>query len=103
MLYPKSPLYQRLLDRIQALPVIDCHEHLTGPEARPKYKEPIAALIPGYVQHDLESAAVDIHWKEVSKLWDEEVSTSEKWPLFEKLWQRVEHTAYARMTKLVLE
>ncbi len=76
---------------------------MLGPEARPKYKEPIAALIPGYVQHDLELAAVDIPSKELAKLWDEEVSTSEKWPLFEKLWQRVEHTAYARMTKLVLE
>jgi len=103
MLYPKSPLYQRILDRVQSLPVIDCHEHLTGPEARPKYKEPIAALISGYIENDLKSAAADIHWKEVLKLWDEEVSTSDKWPIFEKLWRRVEHTAYARVTKLVLE
>jgi hypothetical protein len=103
MIYPNSALYQRLLDQVQTLPVIDCHEHLTGPEARPKYIEPIAALIPGYVQHDLESAAGDLHWREVSKLFNQEVSTSEKWPLFEKLWPRVEHTAYARMTKLVLD
>jgi hypothetical protein len=103
MLYSKSPLYQRILDQVQSLPVIDCHEHMIGPEARPKYKEPISALIPGYVQSDLVSAAIDVPLKEYQKLWDEEVSTDEKWPLFEKLWQRVEHTAYARMTKLVLE
>lgn len=102
MLYPKSALYQRLLNQVQALPVIDCHEHLTGPEARPKYKEPIAALTLGYVQHDLESAAFDIPRREFAKLMDEETSTADKWPVFEKLWKRMEHTAYARMTKVVL-
>lgn len=101
-LYRYSTLYQRLLDQIQSLPVIDCHEHLTGPEARPKYQEPIAALTYGYVQHDLESAAFDIPWKELGKLTDEGVSTDEKWPLFEKLWRRIRHTAYARVTKRVL-
>ena len=102
-LYRNSALYQRLLDQIQLLPVIDCHEHLTGPEARPKYQEPIAALTYGYVQHDLESAAFDIPGREFAKLVDEGVSTDEKWPLFERLWRRVEHTAYARVTKLVLK
>lgn len=102
-LYPNSTVYHRLLDQVQALPVIDCHEHLTGPEARPKYKEPIAALILGYIQNDLESAAFDIPWKEFCKLMDEGVSTDEKWPLFEKLWHRTEHTAYARVTRLVLQ
>lgn len=103
MLYPKSALYQRLFDQVQTIPVIDCHEHLTGPEARPKYKEPIAALIYGYVEHDLESSAFDVHWREVQKLMDEEVSTDEKFPIFEKLWKRIEYTAYARVTKLVLQ
>jgi hypothetical protein len=102
-LYRNVPLYQRLLDQILSLPVVDCHEHLTGPEARPKYKEPIAALTYGYVQHDLESAAFDIPWKELGKLADESVSTDEKWPMFEKLWRRIEHTAYARVTKRVMQ
>lgn len=101
--YQSSPLYQRLLDQIQSLPVIDCHEHLTGPEARPKYKEPIAALTYGYVQSDLEAAAFGVPWKERGKLTDEGVSTDEKWPLFEKLWRRIEHTAYARVTKRILQ
>ena len=103
MLYPKSALYRRILDQVRALPVIDCHEHLTGPEARPKYKEPIAALTLGYVQHDLESAAFDIPRREIERLMEEETSTAEKWPVFEKLWKRIEHTAYARVTKLVLQ
>jgi hypothetical protein len=103
MLYPQSPLYKRLLDYIEPLPVIDCHEHLSGPESRPPYKEPIAALILGYILSDLQAAAFGIPERDFKKLEDAEVSTDEKWPLFEKLWRATEHTAYARVTKLVLK
>jgi len=103
MLYPSSPLFDRLLERINRLPVIDCHEHLVGPEARTPYKEPIASLIEGYVFSDLQSAGFGIPDRDLARLEDQDVSTDEKWPLFEKLWQATEHTAYARVTKLVLQ
>ena len=45
MLHPRSPLFNRLYEQINAMPVIDCHEHLGGPEERPPYKEPIASLM----------------------------------------------------------
>jgi len=102
MLYPRSPLFNRLYEHINAMPVIDCHEHMSGPEMRPPYKEPIASLIYGYVLSDLHSAAFGVSDKEIARLEDQSVSTDEKWPLFEKLWQATEHTAYARVTKLVL-
>jgi len=103
MLYARSPLFNRLYERIDEMPVIDCHEHLTGPEARLPYKEPIAALFTWYVLHDLQSAAFGISDKDVARLEDHEISTDEKWPLLEKLWRATEHTAYARVTKLVLK
>ena len=103
MINPKSKIYQRLLEQIAGIPVIDCHEHLTGVEERPKYKEPIAALILGYVESDLESAAFGFPLRTVQKLADENVATDEKWPLFEQLWRRMEHTAYARVTKMVFK
>lgn len=103
MLYSQSPIYSRLLDQIGQYPVIDCHEHMMGPEAHAKYKEPIAALIRSYVQHDLESAAFGIPGSELQKIYDPETSTDEKWPTFQKLWRAIEHTAYARATKLVLK
>ena len=103
MLYPRSPLFDRLHEQISAMPVIDCHEHLTGPEERPPYKEPIASLIPGYMLSDLHSAALGISDKEIARLEDQDVSTDKKWPLFEQLWRATEHTAYARVTKLVLQ
>jgi hypothetical protein len=103
MLFAQSPLFDRLYEQISAMPVIDCHEHLTGPEARPPYKEPIAALVCGYMLNDLHSAAFGINDSDVARLEDHEVSTDEKWPLFERLWRATEHTAYARVTKLVLK
>lgn len=100
---PNTPVQARLLERISALPVIDCHEHLIGPGARPPYKEPIAALTMGYIASDLESAAFGVPGRELQRLADPEVSTDEKWPTFERLWRATEHTAYARVTKLVLK
>ena len=103
MLTRPSPLYERILERVYAIPVVDCHEHLTGPEARPPYKEPIAALIHGYVLSDLQSASFGVPTYEFERLQDPEISTDEKWPLFERLWHSTEFTAYARVTKLVLQ
>lgn len=103
MLHARTPLFDRLHGAIQAMPVIDCHEHLTGPEARPPYKEPIASLIHGYVFSDLQSAAFGIPDRELNRLADQEVPTDEKWPLFQRVWRATEHTAYARVTKLVLQ
>ncbi len=85
------------------MPVIDCHEHMMGPDGASKYKEPIARLLHFYTSNDLAAASFGISERELQRLLDEEVQTSEKWPLFEKLWRATEHTAYARVTKIVLK
>lgn len=103
MLYPTSSLYHQLHEQIASLPVIDCHEHMSGPDSIEPYKEPISALVRSYVSHDLWSASFGIPPKEVSKIEDPNVPTDEKWPVFEKLWRAIEHTAYARVTRLVLK
>ena len=102
MLYCESPVFTRLYREIEKLSVIDCHEHLVGPECRPKYQEPIAALVNGYYIWDLHSAASGIPQRELLELQAPDVPTDEKWPTFERLWRASEHTAYARVTKLVL-
>lgn len=103
MLYTHTPLFDRLYGQIEAMPVIDCHEHMIGPSEHPEYKEPIAALIQHYVLSDLQSAAWGIPNRDVMRLADPDVSTDDKWPLFEKLWSAIQHTAYARVTRLVLQ
>jgi len=103
MLYPKSPLFTRLLDAIAKMPVIDCHEHMRGPEGRPLYKEPIASLLNEYFMADMTAASFGVPDRDLQRLTDQEVSTDEKWLTFEKLWSATEHTAYARITRLVLK
>jgi hypothetical protein len=104
VLYPKSsPLFTRLLDAIAKMPVIDCHEHMFGPDGRPPYKEPIAALLTAYYLSDLTAASFGLPRRDLQRLTDHAVSTDEKWPLFEKLWRASEYTAYARVTRLVLK
>ncbi len=103
MLYPNSDLYKHLLSVISEMPVIDCHEHMFGPEQRPKYTEPIAAIVNWYYYSDIVSAGFGIPDKQLQKLMNPEVSTDEKWPIFEELWLASQHTAYARVTKLVLQ
>jgi predicted TIM-barrel fold metal-dependent hydrolase len=95
-----------LRERIQTIPVIDCHEHTVGPKGAAEDREPIASLIPGYVQSDLTSVAYP-GWDGappdmMAFLNDQAVATEEKWPLFSRLWRATEHTAYARVTMRIL-
>ncbi len=99
-MYPKSRVYERIRSAVEEMPVIDCHDHTSGPKNAPEYKEPIASLIQGYFQSDLNSAGAE---PEMAFLNDHEVSTEKKWPVFEKFWKRSEHTAYARITKIILK
>jgi len=103
MLCSSSRLFERIWECVETIPVIDCHEHMSGPEARIPYKEPIEVLIRGYVFSDLQSAAFGIPDRDLLRLQDPAVPTDEKWPLFERLWCATEHTAYARVTKLLLK
>ena len=103
MLFTRTPLFDRLYEQINVMPVIDCHEHMAGPEERPPYREPVASLIRGYVFSDLMSAGFGVSERDWMRLQDEDVPTDEKWPLFRDLWRSTEHTAYARVTKLVLQ
>ena len=107
MIHRSTPVFERLLEQIMALPVIDCHEHadagVLGPSGYasvPWRSEPIAALVLGYLISEFHSAGADL--ATCSLLEDSAVPTERKWPIFEAIWPRVEHTAYGRVTRLVL-
>lgn len=99
-------IYSGLRAQIESLPVIDCHEHTEGPEHAPENREPIAYLIAGYLQSDLETVVYPGWPGATADMWDrlndQDVPTAEKWPLFEQIWRATEHTAYARVTKRIL-
>lgn len=102
MLRKPSPVFNRLLDCIHGMPVVDCHDHLRGPERDldDAHTEPILALTAVYLMSDLWSATAS--GEEIELLQSEDATTDEKWPVFSRLWEATEHTAYARVTKLML-
>jgi predicted TIM-barrel fold metal-dependent hydrolase len=97
-----SPILTRLLDQISLMPVIDSHEHIraTNGDLGQPYAEPIQMLATQYMGSDLWAAGASD--AEIMLLQDPAVSTDAKWQLFSSLWAATEHTAYARVTKLVL-
>lgn len=90
--------YERLRAEIASIPVIDCHEHTGGPATAPQYKDPLGALIQGYVQSDLQSASSNGEMAIING----DKPLEERWKAFQRVWKRTEHTAYARVTKWVL-
>jgi uncharacterized protein len=98
--------YTRLRQQISEIPVIDCHEHASGPEIASENREPIACLIPGYLQSDLISSVYPGWPGARDDMWafflDQNIATEAKWPLFERVWKQTEHTAYAHVTKRIL-
>src|SRR5579871_4347223 len=92
-----------LLQLIETIPVVDCHEHqaLGSNSPDPRYPgmhyvfphEPIAYLLRGYFSDDLISAGASE--EDLAFLKNSEISTKEKWSVFSRLWKRTAHTAYA--------
>ncbi len=101
MLHKPSPLFDSILARVSALPVIDTHEHMVGPEYCVPIKEPISALSVGYIELDLVSAGADQDTLQVLR--NPDVPTEKKWPVFESIWNRIQHTVNARVTRLILQ
>jgi hypothetical protein len=96
-------ILDHLLNSVMEIPVIDCHEHLCGPEKDLKgaYNEPILALCVPYLISDLWSTGASE--EEIALLQSKEATTDEKWPVFSRLWVATEHTAFARVTKKTLK
>jgi len=94
----RTATFEKLRAEIDSMPVIDTHEHTTGQYSKPA--DPIAALIPGYVSSDLISAGGE---SDANLLNDTTVPIEQRWPVFQKLWKRTEHTGYAHVTKWVLK
>ncbi|HRU23209.1 MAG TPA: amidohydrolase family protein [Candidatus Latescibacteria bacterium] len=91
--------YETLRADIASIPVIDCHEHTNGPASGPTYSDPLAALVVGYVNSDLQSAGTE---RGLAAAMDTSKPLEERWKLFEDIWKRTQHTSYARVTKWVL-
>jgi len=92
------PCYDELKAFIDAVPLVDCHDHSGA--CGPKPTDPIQALIAGYVTSDLTSASSDA---DTAIIQDTSLSLEERWPVLERAWRRTCHTCYAKVTRRVLK
>ena len=97
---PTGKTYETLRADIDTIPVIDTHEHFPGPASQAEWTEPVASLIAGYVRSDILSATDPAT---LQRLEDQKTPTEEKWPLFQEVWSKIKHTAYAHVTNVILE
>ncbi|MGC8717795.1 MAG: amidohydrolase family protein, partial [bacterium] len=97
----EDPLFQRLYEEIERLPVIDCHEHVLGPGKCTLKREPISHIIQGYLQSDLLAAGLSD--RELEILNNDEIPTEDKWELFRLIWEKTKYTAYAMVTRLEIK
>ena len=97
---PTGKTYEALRADVEKIPVIDTHEHFRGPDSQEAHKEPIKSVTSGYVHSDIMSAAGE---EAAAMLQNGEIPTEKKWPVFQRAWAKMEHTAYARVTKLILK
>ncbi|MFI4912228.1 MAG: amidohydrolase family protein [Sedimentisphaeraceae bacterium JB056] len=90
--------YYELLEYIDTIKLIDTHDHTYICE--PAYSDPLLAIMSNYYEQDLVSAlSVD----EVLFIKDASFSLEERWPVFEKGWNRSCHTGYAKCVRLALK
>jgi hypothetical protein len=96
----KSPAkcFPELREYIESIPIIDCHDH--SGEERPKYTDAIVALTSGYFHDDMASAT-----SEAERLMLDDISLSleERWPTFERAWQRTKYTGYGLVTRMAMK
>lgn len=97
----QSKDFEQILNRVSSLPVIDTHEHMVGPQFHVPINEPITALTLDYLQNDIFSIGVED--VVLQMLQDPEIPTEKKWPVFEPIWKKVEYTANAWITKLIMQ
>jgi len=97
----QSKDFEQILNRVSSLPVIDTHEHMVGPQFQVPINEPITALTLDYLQNDIFSIGVED--VVLQMLQDPEIPTEKKWPVFEPIWKKVEYTANAWITKLIMQ
>ncbi len=94
----QAKCYPELRSFIDALPLIDCHDHST--QCGPTPTDPILAIMDGYFISDVFSASSEA---EMQLIQDTQKPLEERWPVFEKIWKRTCHTGYAQAVRRVMK
>ena len=91
-------VYEKLLEMIDGLQIVDTHEHLPMEADRPKDTDVLAEWLTHYFSCDLVSAGLSP--QELEKARDSSQSLQRRWKLVEPYWQAARSTGYGRSLDL---
>jgi len=93
-------IYKKLLDYIESLPIINCHEHLPETEEIVnKMPRDIFSCV-NYMHDDLISAGIS---EEEAKILRGESKIKEKWDVFKKYYPYIRFTSYGRAMQMLFK
>lgn len=96
-----SDLYERILEKITAIEVIDGHEHLWPENVRVETQVDVFTLFSQYIQFDLMSAGLSE--ADLNKIFDRSLPLQSRWKMAAPYWESVRHTSYARAALLAVK
>jgi len=96
-----SERFGRVGAAVEAVRLIDTHEHLPQEEERLKDRvDALATFLPHYASSDLVSAGLS--QEDLAFIRDSALRLEERWDRFEPFWERMENTGYGRALSLAV-
>ncbi len=90
-----TPLYQKILDELWNIPIVDTHEHLPSESDRVKSKiDLFAEFFAHYASSDLISSGMSD--RDLQHIRDKEVPIEKRWRVLRPYWEKMKNTSYAR-------
>jgi predicted TIM-barrel fold metal-dependent hydrolase len=95
MMSDSTPLYQKILDELWNVAIVDTHEHLPAESDRTKNKiDLFAEFFSHYASSDLISSGMSD--KDLQYIRDKEVAIEKRWRVLRPYWEKIRNTSYAR-------
>ena len=94
----EAQLTRKILESLEEMEIIDCHEHLPPEAVRVSRKVDVFTLFSHYTRGDLARAGMSE--KDINSLTDREIPLEKRWRIFEPFWERIRWTSYARAALL---
>jgi len=93
-----SSVEKQLVEEMEQIVTIDCHEHLISEEHRLKANVDFFTLFSHYTRHDLINEGMSI--SEYSMLHNKNIPLETRWSIFEPHWNNIRWASYARSALL---
>ena len=94
--------YEKILEYVLTLPLIDSHEHVAW---REEYREKNTDILNEYLYHyiDTEMMSAGMSWEERLQVIDTSRPLMERWKICEPYWNLVRNTGHARSLDLAVQ